>query len=210
MKTRLTALALAAALGAAAGAGGCTVDPRASIQLQTICAPTDACTFKDTCDAQYIGYPTMDLGNSPSDTLWLFLQVANQSPNNADPGTNRVNTADAHIDETDVTYEGALNGSETYGSVFTVPAGGHSVISVQLHLGGATGGAGAAANEVLANVRVKGSYDDGTRFESGPFPITVRVCSAGCGATSASLGCDPAKGACPPRSDGQLPLGCIK
>ncbi len=208
MKTRLSAIALAAAFGAAVS--GCTTDQRQSVQIQTICVPSTSCTFKNACDAQYIGYPALDLAASPTQTLWLTVQVANQLPNNADPSVGKVNTNDAHIDETDVTYEGALVRTESYGSVFNVPAGSTAVISVQLHLVGATGGAGAATNEVLANVKLKGSLDDGTRFESGPFPITVKVCQSGCGATSASLGCDPLKGICPPQSDGQLPLVCIQ
>ncbi len=208
MKTRLSAIALAAALGAVAAAGGCTADPRQSVQVQQICLPTTSCTFSSSCDAQYIGYPALDLAGSPSKTLWLTVQVANQLQNNADLTVGKVNTNDAHIDETDVTYEGALTGSESYGSVFVVPAASTAVVSVQLHMAGAVGGAGAATNEVLANVRLKGSYDDGTRFETGPFPVTVKVCSSGCGATSASMGCT--KGVCPPDSDGQLPLVCLE
>ncbi len=205
MKTSLSAIAVAAALAAIAG---CSADPRQSVQVQQICVPTTTCTFAAKCDAQYIGYPALDLAASPSRTLWLTVQVANQLENNADLNVGRVNTNDAHIDETDVAYEGALTGTESYGSVFVVPAASTAVVSVQLHMAGAVGGAGAATNEVLANVRLKGSYDDGTRFETGPFPVTVKVCSSGCGATSASMGCT--KGVCPPDSDGQLPLVCLE
>jgi hypothetical protein len=202
MKTRIAALASAALLGALAAASGC-VDNRASIQVQAICVPNDTCEFAETCDAQYIGYPTLDKTTSASDDLWLLLQVENQLPENEDLGTGRLNTNDAHVDETVIAYEGAMAGEQSIGSNVLVPAQGTAVISVKLDLSPSPApGAGATA-EALARVRLRGYYDDGTRFETGDFPILIKICS----------GCVPAAGClvgtCPPASDGQLPLTCV-
>ena len=206
MKTRLAAIALAAVLGALAGASGCTVDNRASIQVRSICAPSADCTFKATCDAQYIGYPTLDQAASASGNLWLFIEVANQLPNTQDLATGRLNTNDAHVDETAIEYEGALAGTSFVGSNIFVPAQGSSIVSVTLSLGSAVAGTAAAPSEVVAHVRLRGYLDDGTRFETGDFPITVKVCDTGCAPTAAAAGCDLAKPVCP--ADGQLPFTC--
>lgn len=203
MKTRLAALASASLLGALAGASGC-VDNRASVQAQAICMPTSDCTFAEKCDAQYIGYPTLDKGASALDELWLTIQVGNQMPNNANVELGRTNTNDAHIDETVVEYEGAMGGEQSIGSNYLVPAGGTAVVSVKLALSGATAGALAATTEVVAHLRFRGYLDDGTRFETGDFPITVLVCASGC-APAACGGLT-----CPPDSEGQLPLTCLQ
>ncbi len=193
MKTRATLRALPLLALAFVGAAGCA--DNASVQVQAICSPTDDCTFSGTCDTQYIGYPTLDIGTSASDVLWLVLQVGNQLPNNADSDTWRVNTNDAHVDETVVEYQGALGGSKSVGSNFLVPAGGSAVVSVKLDM------TGAVVGPVLATLRMRGYFDDGTRFETGEFPISITVCS----------GCVPAclTATCPPSSSGQAPLVCI-
>jgi hypothetical protein len=206
MKTRTAALATAALLGALAGASGC-VDNRASVQAQHVCFPSDDCTFDDTCE-EYIGYPALAKTDSAYDDLWLLLQVANQMPNNEDLALGRTNTNDAHIDETVVAYEGALGGEQSIGSNFRVPAGGTSIVSVKLALDGAVAGTAAAPTELLANVRFRGYLDDGTRFETGEFPVWIKVCDTGCGGTLASLGCT-GTAVCPPSSVGQLPLVCV-
>src|SRR5512138_456767 len=123
MKTRLVALASVALLGALAGASGC-VENRASVQTQAICMPPDSCTFAEKCDAQYIGYPTLDKGASVNDTVWLTIQVGNNMTNNANLELGRVNTNDAHIDETVIEYEGAMGGEQRVGSNYLVPAAG--------------------------------------------------------------------------------------
>ncbi len=203
MTTRL-AIPLAAALGLLAGAGGCTTENRASIQTQAICIPNATCAFGATCDANYIGYPTLDLTVNATGTLWLFLQVRNQMPANGDPGLGRVNTNDAHIDETRVEYEGAMAGTQSIGSSFSVAADSTAVVSVKLSLAGAVDG------EAVAHVRFRGYLDDGTRFESGDFPITIVVCGSGTGSTTG--GCAPAACAggptCPPDGEGSRPLVC--
>ncbi len=198
MKTRLAALAAAALLGAALGASGCT-ENRASVQTQSICYPTKTCEFSATCDAQFIGFPVLDKALTGG-TLWLFLQVANNTPNNANADTHRVNTNDAHIDEAVIEYEGAMGGEQRIGSNFLVPAAGTAVVSATFALGAALNG------EVVAHLRFRGYFDDGTRFETGDFPITITVCASGCGLTAAAAGCDPAKTVCP--NEGQAPFNC--
>lgn len=204
MKTRNAVLASALALGAALFAHGCA-DDRASVQIQMVCFPTDDCTFSETCGAQYIGWVTLDTTQSANDVAWLFLQVENQLPDNSNANTGRLNTNDAHIDEVIVEYEGFPLPKVVIGSNFTVLAGGTSVISVEAVT--ATGGAALDianfAGELLAKIRLGGYYDDGTRFETGEFPVTIRVCAGCVGATCGGLA------TCPPSSEGQLPITCM-
>lgn len=194
MKTSLTLLAaLALALA------GCE-DNRASIQIQAVCAPTDDCTFAATCDAQYIGWPTLDLNASTSDSVAIFLEVENQLPNNANLGTGRLNTNDAHVDEAIVEYVGL--GEFIAGTNINIPAAGSAVLQVEvIPTGHATELVAFVGGEIVGNVRLGGYLDDGTRFETGDFPVTVRICA----------GCLTACGVptCPPGRDGQLPITCI-
>ncbi len=201
MTTRLAALASALAL--AAGTSGCE-DNRASIQIQSVCAPTDDCTFANTCDAQYISWPTLDVGASASDAVTLYLQVENQLPDNGDVANGRLNTNDAHVDEAVVEYEGAPLPKSIRGSNINIPASDSSIVKVEV----VPAGSGAtllpfAGGEIVANLRFGGYYDDGTRFETGEFPITVRIC-LGC----LGIACGGAP-TCPPNSEGQAPLTCI-
>ncbi len=195
MKLRATSLASLLALAALAGASGCADNP--AVEIQAICAPPTSCTFKGKCDAQYIGFPTLDKGVSATDVIALELQLANGLANNADKGTWRVNTNDAHVDEVEIQFEGTLGGIQGMRSNYQVPAGGTTVVSVKMNL------AGAAAGTVVGYVRMRGYFDDGTRFETEQFPIAVTVCDTGC-APAACVGLT-----CPPDSEGQRPLACM-
>jgi hypothetical protein len=173
MKAR--ALFLAVPLMALAA---CTDDP--SVQIQAICFPTDDCTFGDTCDTLLMGNPIVD-GSTP---LTLFLQVANQVSNNADPATGRVNTHDAHVEET------IVGGASMLMSSSWIPAQGSTVVGVTIPpIGG------------LIAVQMRGRFDDGTTFETAEFPIFVQTCS-GCIGT-----CPVGEIACP--GPGQLPFTCF-
>ena len=80
----MTRRALAFALAAALGATGCA-DNMTSVQIAAICAPPDdaaICTFASTCDAQFIGITAID--TVQTNTLWLIVQVNNQTTNNAE------------------------------------------------------------------------------------------------------------------------------
>jgi hypothetical protein len=207
VNTRLAALASALAL--AVGTSGCE-DNLASIQIQTVCAPTEDCTFTGECDAQYISWPTLDVAASARDAMALYLEVQNQMPDNSDPAINRTNTNDAHVDETVIEYDEIALPRVLVRSNFWVPAGGSSVFKVEVIpdalQAGATLGAFAPTaepREMVARLRMRGYLDDGTRFETGEFPVLVRVCS-GC------VGLQCAGGpTCPPDSDGQLPIACV-
>ncbi len=197
MRTRL-AVAAAALLGALATASGCA-DNNASVQVQMICQPTADCIFTNGCDTQFTGFPTYDPGLATGDLLTVFLQVANQLPNNADRSAGRVNTNGAHVDEIATELEGAVGGTQSFGANGYIPAGGRSVVAVPVVVGTAPL---AATGEVLARVRVRGFYDDGSRFETAEFPITIVVC-----ADCLSSMCAGAP-TCPEDGEGQRPLQC--
>lgn len=189
MKTRLAALALASLALACADNG-------ASIQPFAVCAPPDTeCAFGGECDAHYIGPIVLD--ESVSMRLWLFIQVNNQLPNNADVTAGRVNTNDAYLTEYTVDYEGAASGSSMGRLQSIVPAGGSAVVSVYLQPPPATG-------QVIAKLRFKGSYVDQSDFETAAFEIPVELCSGCVGALACPGGTAPTA-VCPP-ADGQLPV----
>jgi hypothetical protein len=201
MKTRNAVLASALAFGAALFGHGCA-DDRASVQIQSVCAPPDTCAFSGACEAQYISWPTLDTAASATDTVFLYLQVENQLPDNGNPDIGRLNTNDAHVDEAVIEYEGFPLPKAVVGSNFNIPASETSVVKVEVISSTAGTALGAFTGEVVANLRLRGYYDDGTRFETGEFPITVRICS-GCVGLSCAGG-----PSCPPNSDGQLPISC--
>jgi hypothetical protein len=177
------------------------------MQIQSICMPNDTCEFKDTCDMQYIGFPTLDTSASATDALWLLLQVENQTPDNENVDAGRLNTRDAHIDESTVEYEGPAIPKQVQAVNYLVPAESHAVVSVMAIPPGFEGvldpyGATTTGRQMLAKIRLRGYWDDGTRFETAEFPVGVKICS-GC------VGTCPLPLTCPPNSDGQLPLVCM-
>jgi hypothetical protein len=204
MTKRLATVVAALLLGALAGASGC-VDNRASIEVQHLCLPPTSCTFDATC-AQYIGYPAFDRttdATRPEGTqgiMSVYLQVANQLPENDNSNVSRLNTNGAHIDEIAVEYEGAVSGSSVSGASNFIAATSTGTVKVPLIMSGLATDTG----EALARIRLRGYYDDGTRFETGEFPITISVCA----------GCQPATcgtaDTCPPESEGQRPLVCAQ
>jgi hypothetical protein len=190
MKTRLAALALAS-LALACADNGASVEPFA------ICAPPeDACVFAAECDMQYIGQLALD--TSVSSFLWIFVQLNNQLPNNADLSAGRVNTNDAFVTEYEVEYEGAATGS-SMGRVpsSVVPASGSAVISVLLQPPAVPGG-------VLAKLRLKGKYADQSSFETAEFEIPITICQGCLGVPACPAG-ETLKSVCPPTA-GQMPL----
>lgn len=206
MKTRapLLALGLVAAAGALVSCRG----NRASVQIQQVCFPSDDCKFGSTCDIQFIGYPAVD-ADAGTGELWLFLQIENQLPDNADPTLGRLNTNDAHLDEVAVEYEGAPLPKDTYPLPNQrVPASGTAVVSVEPIRGSAAKAAiltayspTAQPRDMIAKVKLRGYFDDGSRFETGEFPVTIRVCT-GCLPTNPC----GAQAACP--IAGMEPVAC--
>lgn len=181
---------------------GCR-DNGASIQIQAICSATDDCVFADTCDMVALGNPTIAADRTTM--LTLPLQLENQLPDNSDKNTYRVNTNDAHIDEVAVEYEGAYTGSAEFGSGGTIYASGTSVVLVDIvpHSIGSqlAGPAWPEYSALLAKLRLRGYYDNGSRFETAEYPVAINVCSgANCAPTCTSgLYC--------PRP-GQWPVAC--
>jgi len=194
MKTRAFLLALPLlALAACA-------DNRASVQVQAVCSATDDCTFAETCDTQALGNPIIDTARTK--VLDLPLQVENQLPDNTNRAIGKTNTNDAHIDEAVVEYQGAYTGRAVLEMNAVVFASGSSVIFVQIipSVVGTALGAPGTPREVLANLKLRGYYDDGTRFETGEFPVAIKVCTTGCAPTCTSgIYCPHA---------GQYPVAC--
>jgi hypothetical protein len=203
MKTR--ALLLALPLLAVASCR----DNRASISIQDICYPTKDCTFSNKCDLRLIGTALID-ATGPG-LLATFLQVGNQLPDNSSTDLQRTNTNDAHLDQVAVEYDGLALPKDVYNiSNVRVPAGGSTVVEIAaIRPVGSNPSMLAAyalssqAPQVVANVRLRGYYDDGSRFETGEFPIAVNVCS-GCLAANP---CAAGESACPPLA-GMEPVAC--
>lgn len=182
-------------------------DNRASIQIQAICAPTKDCKFGGTCDAQYINYPVVD-STGPGE-LHLLIQVENQLQDNTDKLSGKLNTNDAYLDQAVVDYDGIGLPRDVYDlPSYRIPANGSSVVSLWPVRGSAAGRAALAAygpspsgRTFVANLRLRGRLDDGSRFETGQFSIGVNACT-GC------LPADPCPGmnACP--TVGMEPVAC--
>ncbi len=191
MKTRVTALACAAALGVLAAASACTTN-RASVQVQSICYPSQSCRFLSLCD-QYFGGTA---GIAPPGTLVLYVQVENQLPNNENLDTGRLNTNDAHVTELHIEYEGAQTNTTDVGANSWIPAGGSTIVPLGLYIFG--------TGEILARVRLRGHLDDGSSFETGEFPISIASGPAACPPSS----CASATDVCPPGGAAQCPVAC--
>lgn len=202
---------LAAALAATALA---CVGNNASVQLQAVCFPTDDCTFASTCDAQFIGLATLDV--SLSSTYVAFVQVANQLQDNADAATGRTNTNDARIHEFRIEYDAPAGWMQdvTYrAGPYQVPAEGTAVIGLT-PIPAAIGASlppvvpdQAVGTDplvtVIAKVRARGEYDNGSTFETGVFEMPIRICD-GCLASRSFCSDGTPTAVCP--SDGQSPF----
>lgn len=203
MKTRAQLLALPILIATIASCR----DNRASIEIESICFPSDDCTFGATCDKQVIGFTTMDV--SQVSGAVLFLQVANQLTDNANKDTGRTNTNGAHIDQVAVEYGSTLPRDVYDLSNQRIPSGGTAVIALDAIRPSTAASAALQAfappgtvRSLVTKIRLRGYYDDGSRFETGEFPTAIQVCN-GCLPTSA---CAAGKVACP--SDGMDPVGC--
>lgn len=207
MLRRLLLLVLAAV-------AGCSVKTP-SVALSTICAPDDAvaCTFSSTCSAQFLGLVSVDV--AVTQTLLLFIEVHNQADNNADPAVGRINTHDAYLQQVDISYSGgalAIPGTvERMQS--TVPAEGTAVVGIfpiPASAGLTAGSLGpGTSTTVLATIKVKGIFGDGTTFEAPDYEVPVEVCN-GCHPTTVCVDdtttpptIKAPKGICP--QDGQRP-----
>jgi hypothetical protein len=160
----------------------------ATVQIQGICGVPDTCTFSGKCDAFELGNPLIDTGTASDKALQTFMQFENQAPDNSQKDIYRTNTNDAHLDEAVVEYSGAFSGKAVFGMRGDVPAGGTSVAEVDLvpHFVGTVLPNYTSYEEVIATLRVRGHFDDGTSFETAEYPVTINLCS----------GCTPCPGSC--------------
>jgi hypothetical protein len=180
--------------------GACR-DNGASVQIQTVCAFPSSCTFSNKCDKVTAGNLRMD--PTLTETLKIMLQLENQLPDNSDRELKRLNTNDAHVDRVEVEYGGLLGGKVTQAAQAYIPAGTVALVYVDLvpvTVGATITGAPAypSSTPLTANVRFMGYFDDGTRFETAQFPLTIEVAVGGT-ITCATSYCPQA---------GQLPAAC--
>lgn len=196
MKTALL-LAPAALLALA----GCSKNG-ASVQVQAICYPPDACTFSNKCEKVLLGNPFVDVALGDQ-SIGLFIQVENQLTDNGDADSFRTNTNDAHVDELVLEYSGVAIPRQSFRTNQAVPAGATQIVGVPAVPTGYTGALGAVVGGGgVATLRMRGYFDDGTRFETAEFPIAFDVC-AGC-----VTPCAAGKSVCG-GNDGQEPKTCF-
>lgn len=200
---------LPVAVALAAAAGSCSVTAP-SVAFSAVCAPPDAtsCTFAATCDAQYIGQVTMDVG--VTNQLWLAVEVHNQAADNSDPAVGRPNTQDAYLQEIDVSYQGSVAIPSTESLVQQrVPANGTAVVSIfpvpaSAGVTSASLGAGGAF-VILAKVKGRGVFGDGSSFQTPVYEIPFLMCNGCLGPATCADPTQVVTSLCPP-NDGQLPL----
>jgi hypothetical protein len=195
MRTRSILLVALVAL-----VSGC-VENGGTLQWASICAPpsdASSCTFSSTCDAQYIGEYVLD---APGE-LWLTVQVNNQRANNADPAYGQVNTADAYIEQYEVTFDGPLAVPTAIKNVeYMVPANGTAVVSVFVPVSVTP----AAATTIFAHVMARGKYVDQSTFETASFSIPILICSGCVGVPACPVATPSLTATCPP-TVAQVPL----
>jgi hypothetical protein len=190
MNRRLLSIAIAAA--------GCTVTPP-SVAFTTICSMPDAatCSFGDTCGAQILFPPVIDL--LYTNELFLGIEAHNQAQDNSDPASGRINTHDAYVQEVDISYAGGalLIPSTATRMQQRVPANGTAVLGM-LAIPASAGLTGASlglgnSTQVIATVKGKGIYGDGSSFETPEFDILITICN-NCLVGIVPTGCaDPAQ-----------------
>ncbi len=196
-------------------AGGCVQKGMDTINVDGICSLPDTCSFSaGACSTFELSRPVVDV--SLANSLQLYLNVRNQLPVGGEEGST-TNTHDAQVKDASISYDAAgggalaLGGSsmDTFG---TVPAAGAAVVKVyvipeeamvRLAALGVPAFTPTAPNywEYVARVRLSGTYQDTSKFESGDFEVPFRVCN-GC-LTPCATGVT-----CPPNNDGQTPAIC--
>lgn len=178
MDRRALLLALPLALG-------CTVQAP-SVALSKVCGAPDAadCTYSATCDTQYIG--TIALDASQTGQLFLAIEAINQAPKNGDTSGGRVNTADAWMQEIRITYSGPLAlPAASHRIIQQVPANGTAVVAFPVVDITVAALGGALEATIIAKVKAKGVFGDGSDFETAEYEIPVKVCNGCIGAPPA-------------------------
>lgn len=194
----------------ALGSASCEIKA-APVQFFAICAPTTNCEFEANCSLQWIGDYRLDLATLPaaSQDYTLYVEIHNQAAKNDDLASGQVNTRDAFVQEIVVEYEGVPLPRTVTRLQQSVPAEGTAVIGFQAvdsagvsTLGGIVTGAVTQA-QVVAKIKGRGIFGDGSSFETLPYEVPFKVCrfcAGGCPAVG-QLGCPHL---------GQTPYACIE
>ena len=111
------------------------------------------------------------------------VQVRNQSADVSDNDTaaGRVNAHDAYLQQIDVTYTGGISPTSTRLQQW-IPVNGSAVVAVYPIPRGAVGVPAPAAGTsvtVIARVKGKGIFGDGTAFDTPDYELPIRICN-GC------------------------------
>jgi len=187
MNLRAPLLALAL-LSLTSSLAGCVAND-ASVQIQYVCAPsTDASSCAPTggvCQTYLTGqayYYTTVLGGPNG--LFFYMQVANNRPNNASTDQGTTNTADARISEYDLSFDFPGNSYSLPDFVVspitvTVPAAGSTtpyVTFIPMELSSQLQTMLPAGPTLIdVYVKLKGTYVDGSSFETGKFKLSAYI-----------------------------------
>jgi hypothetical protein len=206
MISRFAPVALALVLLAA----GCTQANFASIEPFGLCdMPADAakCGFAAKCDA-YMSTTAINVGLATA--LTIGVELHNQATDNTNADTGGVNTHDATVRSIEISYSGAAISGRTVPVVAPVPAGGTTVLPFVLLPAASVGTTYVGAESIIASVKFKGIYGDGSEFETGALEIPVKVCGGSGCSPSLAPSCPAGKTAgavCPPNGTGGLAGG---
>lgn len=189
MNARL--LTILAALAAAAA--GC-VPNDASVRIFGMCTPptpsaTGGCLYSPKCDTMALGQLVSDVASTSFDGPLIWpVQIDNQRPSNKDRDGG-VETAYARVKGFKIKYGSATVLAPSQDVALqpgpaTIPPGGSTVLLVPVitkaagvFLSGQV--AGATTADVTAEVKVYGTYGDGSSFETEGFPVQATICN-GC------------------------------
>jgi hypothetical protein len=196
-------------------ASGCAQKAQDSVQIVGLCSLPDDCAFPSGgCDTFDLARPVVDV--SAATSLQLVLDVRNQLSTNGGGDEGSTNTHDAQITEAAMSYSSLTAGFSLGGSsmhpVAHVPAEGEATAfvyvipeeaMVRLKALGVPAFDGTNYVDMVANVKLKGTFQDGSTFETGEYEQPFRVCN-GCIVPCA------AGVACPPDAEGQSPAICVQ
>jgi hypothetical protein len=174
-----------------------------TVLVRGVCGPTTSCKFTGKCDAYVVVNPTID--SSVTNYLELFLEVANQLPDNGDQNNGRLNTNAATIEGANIEFGGALAGKVSVPVSGAIPSEGTSVVGVQVipgAVGAALPGVPPAYPDlatVTARVRLHGHFADGSWFETSDFNVQIEVTTGAPQTATCATACPQA---------GQYPAGC--
>ncbi len=208
-------LLLAPALAIAA----CGTPNLASVEPAALCAEVDpqpACVFQAGACTLVNMDGRLSVDVSEVYYLWAPIQYNNQNPSNADASTGRVNTRDARIERFNFHYTGTLAVPDDYvdQTVF-IPAAGVTTAGVHLLPPGTVVamrkalGTPSGFVTVVAEVKARGHYVDGTPFVTGSMRIPIDVCNGCFGPPPACTTAGQVLYCCPQYGQGDAHCKCL-